>query len=95
MADLGISEQQATAVTELAKMMGSKTGDIVSQFKKYEPQLAELDLPITGFQAALIKNYTNGGYTPINKALRDDNWTPAQHAYVALTNKALMAMPKY
>ena len=87
MADLGISEQQATAVTELAKMMGSKTGDIVSQFKNYEPQLAELDLPITGFQAALIKNYTNGGYTSINKALRGDNWTPAQHAYVALPTR--------
>jgi hypothetical protein len=92
---LGISPQQAEGVVELAKMLGSKTGDLVEKFKSYAKAAENYGYPITGFQAALISNYSDGGYHEINKALRSGAWTPAQHAYVAMVNKALMAMPKH
>lgn len=95
MESLGISEQQAGAITELAKMMEAPTEDLVDLFKEYEKNIEHLKLPINGFQVALIKNYTNGGYTSINEALRTESWTPAQEAYASLLNKALMTMPKY
>lgn len=95
MHELGVSEQQAEGVATLAKMLGSSTGDIVEKFKGYAKQAEGLGYPITGFQCALIKNYSNGGYVEINKALRSGAWTPAQHAYVSMVNKALDGMPKF
>jgi uncharacterized protein len=95
MKELGITEQQAAGVSELAKMMGSKSGDIVSSFKKYAQEAEGYGYPITGFQCALIHNYSGAGFVDINKALRSGAWTPAQHAYVSMVNKALMAMPKH
>lgn len=95
MAELGISEQQAEGVVTLAKMLGAKTGDIVDAFKNYAKEAETLGYPISGFQCALIKNYSNGGYHAVNGALRSGAWTPAQHAYVSMVNKALMAMPAY
>lgn len=95
MDELGISPQQASGVAELAQMLGSSTGDIINSFKKYEEQAKSYGYPISGFQCALIKNYSNGGYTAINKSLRSGAWTLAQHAYVAMVNKALMGMPKH
>lgn len=95
MSELGISEQQAEGVNALAKMLGSTTGDIVESFKGYEKTASKYGYPITGFQCALIKNYSNGGYSAVNKALRSGAWTPAQHVYVSMVNKALMAMPKF
>lgn len=95
MSELGISEQQAEGVNALAKMLGSSTGDIVESFKGYEKIASKYGYPITGFQCALIKNYSNGGYSAVNQALRSGAWTPAQHVYVSMVNKALMAMPKF
>lgn len=95
MRELGVSEQQAEGVATLAKMLGSSTGDIVEKFKGYAKQAEGLGYPITGFQCALIKNYSNGGYVEINQALRSGSWTPAQHAYVSMVNKALDGMPKF
>jgi 8-oxo-dGTP pyrophosphatase MutT (NUDIX family) len=95
MDELGISAQQAEGVATLAQMMGSTTGDIVDHFKKYEAQAKQYGYPITGFQCALIKNYSGSGFAKINDVLRKGAWTPAQHAYVAMVNKALMGMPKH
>ncbi len=95
MADLGISAQQAEGMTALAQMLGSKTGDVVEKFKAFAKQAQGYGYPITGFQCALIKNYSNGGYSAVNSALRSGAWTPAQHVYVAMVNKALLAMPTY
>jgi hypothetical protein len=95
MEQLGISEQQAEGFNALAQMIGGKQADLVEKFKGYQSEAASLGYPISGFQAALIKNYSNGGYHEVNKALRSGAWSPAQHTYVAMVNKALMAMPKH
>jgi hypothetical protein len=95
MAELGISEKQAEGVVALAKMLGSSTGELVETFKTFEKQAASLGYPISGFQCALIKNYSDGGYHAVNQALRAGSWTPAQHMYVSMVNKALDKMPKY
>lgn len=93
--ELGISEKQAEGMSALAKMLGKSGTDLIGDFKQYETQAKNLGYPISGFQCALIKNYSNGGYHAINDALRKGAWTPAQHAYVSMANKALDAMPKH
>ncbi len=98
MKDLGITEQEAFGFGALAKMMshsGQSTHDLVEKFKVYEEEAKQYGYPISGFQCALIKNYSNGGYTEINSALRQGTWTEAQHVYVKLVNKAIKAMPAY
>lgn len=95
MEELGISDKQAEAVAELAKMLGSKSGDIVEHFKGYAEKAKAFGYPISGFQCALIMNYSNGGYHEVNAKLRSGSWTPAQHMYVSMVNKALMEMPKH
>ena len=93
---LGITDVEALGFTALAKMMGGSQTDVIKAFQKYENEAKQYGYPITGFQAALIKNYTNGGYTQINSALRDGvSWTAAQQVYVKLMNKALKSMPTY
>lgn len=95
MKSLGISDAEATGFHALAKMLGSSTGDVVAQFKSYEAKAKSFGYPITGFQAALISNYTNGGYRAINEALREGVVEEKQHVYVKLMNKALQAMPRH
>lgn len=95
MDELGISETEAYGFTALAKMMGGSTSDVINSFKSYEQQAKQYGYPITGFQAALIKNYTDGGYGHINAALRAGSWSAAQHVYAKLMNKALQQMPTY
>jgi hypothetical protein len=95
MADLGLNEQHAEGFNALAQMMGSDPHTLALNFKKYEAQAASHGYPITGFQCALIKNYSNGGYAAINKAMRSGAWTPAQHIYASMVNQALLAMPKH
>lgn len=95
MADLGINEQEAVGFNALAQMMGGNKADVVSTFKKYEDQAKALGYPITGFQAALIKNYSGSGYAHINPHLRSGSWTEAQHVYVKMVNKALKQMPTF
>lgn len=95
MKDLGINEKEAVGFVALAKMMGGKQADVVKSFQNYEAQAKEYGYPITGFQCALIKNYSDGGYQHINAALRSGTWTKAQHVYVKLVNKALAGMPRH
>jgi uncharacterized protein len=94
---LGISETEATGFDALVQMMGKDSGaDVIAQFKGFESQAKKLGLKnVTGFQYALIRNYIDGGYGSINKALRSGSWTPAQHVYARLVNKALDQFPKY
>jgi hypothetical protein len=95
MEDLGLSEQHAEGFNALAKMMGADPHTLAQNFKHYEKQAEKLGYPITGFQCALIKNYSNGGYSDVNKALRGHTWTPAQHVYASMVNQALLKMPKH
>jgi hypothetical protein len=95
MKELGITEQEAFGFTALVSMMGGKQADVVNSFKNYEKKAKAYGYPVTGFQAALIGNYTGSGYVEINKALRSGSWTEAQHVYVKMVNKALRAMPTY
>ncbi len=95
MKDLGITEQQAAGFLELAKMLGAKSEDLAQKFKHYEAEAKQYGYPITGFQSALIKNYSDGGYTQINAALRSGSWTPEQHVYASMVNKAIMRMPPH
>jgi uncharacterized protein len=93
---LGISDVEALGFTALASMIGGSQADVIKSFQKYENEAKQYGYPITGFQAALIKNYTNGGYSHINAALRDGvSWTAKQQVYVKLMNKALKAMPTF
>ena len=93
---LGISDVEALGFTALAKMIGGSQSDVIKSFKQYEEEAKGYGYPITGFQCALIKNYTNGGYRSINSGLRDGvSWTAAQQVYVKLMNKALKAMPTF
>lgn len=95
MDELGISEQQAEGVHGLAKMLGVSDKDLSSSFKKYGDQAKAHGYPLSGFEAAVIKNYSNGGYTQVNASLRAGAWTKAQHAYVAIGNAALSKMPAH
>lgn len=95
MQELGINEQEAYGFGALAKMMGGNQADLVSTFKSYEQEAKALGYPISGFQCALIRNYSGSGYASINEALRSGSWTEAQHVYVKMVNKALQGMPKY
>lgn len=95
MKELGISEKEAAAFNALGKMLGMGQGDLIAKFKEYEHTAKKHGYPITGFQAALIANYSNGGYGAINNALRSGAWTPAQHLYVKQVNDALKKMPPY
>jgi hypothetical protein len=77
-------------------MLGASSGkDVVAQFKKFEENAKSLGYPISGFQYALIRNYINGGYSGINKALRSASWTPAQHVYARMVNNAIEKLPKF
>lgn len=95
MDSLGINEQEAQGFHGLAEMLGASPKDLVNSFKHYEAQAKKHGYPISGFQAAIIANYTNGGYSSINQNLRQGSWTEKQHVYVKLMNKALQAMPAY
>lgn len=95
MVELGISEKEAEGFNALVKMLGGSTVDAVESFKGYEAKAKKYGYPITGFQSALISNYSNGGYAAVNAKLRSGAWTPAQHVYVKMVNKALAQMPAY
>ncbi len=95
MKEFGISAVEATGFVALAKMLGGNQNDVVASFKKYEEQAKSLGYPITGFQCALIKNYSDGGYVAINNALRSGSWSTAENVYVKMVNKALAGMPRY
>lgn len=95
MKELGITDQQATGFNALVDMYGGDAPALIEKFKKYENEAKAYGYPVTGFQAALIKNYSNGGYGAVNSALRSGTWTEAQHEYVRQVNKALRAMPSY
>lgn len=92
---LGITEQEAVGFNALVEMMGGTQADVIESFKKFETQAKAHGYPISGFQYALIRNYIDGGYAQINKALRSGNWAPQQHVYARLVNNALDKMPKY
>ena len=95
MADLGISETEATGFDALVEMVGGSSADVATQFKKYQNEAQSHGYPITGFQYALIRNYIDGGYSSINKALRSESWSAKQHVYARLVNNAIDKMPKY
>lgn len=95
MKDLGITEQEAEGFNALVSMLGKSQADVVKAFKGYEAEAKQYGYPISGFECALVKNYTDGGYSAVNKALRSGSWTVAQHVYVKMVNKALQAMPRY
>lgn len=97
MSELGISETEAMGFHALVQMHGhgNKTTDLVEKFKDYEEKAKKLNYPISGFQYALIRDYINGGYHDINKALRGTSLTPAQHVYTRLVNNALDKLPKF
>lgn len=95
MSELGINEAEALGFGALVKMLGGNQSDVIASFKTYENQAKSYGYPVTGFQAALIRNYTDGGYGAINSALRTGTWTVAQHVYAKMVNKALRAMPTY
>jgi phage-related protein (TIGR01555 family) len=94
---LGISETEATGFDALVEMMSesSSKADLIEKFKSYESAAAKLGYPISGFQYALIRNYINGGYKSINKALRSNSWSTPQHVYARLVNNAIDKIPKY
>ncbi len=92
---LGISETEAMGFNALVEMHGGPAADLVAKFKSYESDAAKLGYPISGFQYALIRDYINGGYVSINKALRGKALTPAQHVYTKMVNSALAKMPKF
>lgn len=95
MADLGINEAEALGFNALVSMLGGNKKDVVASFKSYEQKAQQYGYPISGFQAALISNYTNGGYSSVNAALRSGSWSVAQNVYVKMVNKALAKMPTY
>lgn len=95
MQELGIDENQAEGFIALAKMLGKSGHDLELEFKSYAAEAKGLGYPISGFECALIKNYSYGGYHAVNAALRSGAWTPAQHVYVGMVNKALAKMPTY
>jgi phage-related protein (TIGR01555 family) len=95
MKELGISEKEAEGFNGLVQMLGGSTSDVVKAFKSYETKVKGYGYPISGFQGALIANYSNGGYSAVNKALRSGSWTLQQHVYAKMINKALRAMPTY
>lgn len=95
MADLGIGEHDAEAFNALGKMLGMSNKDLTTAFKGYADKAKNLGYPISGFQAALIANYSNGGFHSINAAMRSGAWSPAQHLYAAKVNQALKSMPTY
>lgn len=95
MKDLGITEQEAEGFNALVQMVGGSTADVIKQFHGYEQEAKGLGYPISGFQAALVKNYSDGGYGAINGSLRTGSWTVAQHVYVKMVNKALAKMPAH
>lgn len=95
MKQLGLSATEAEAFSGLASMLGHSQETAIASFKQYQKKAESLGYPITGFQAALIANYSNGGYGSINKALRSGSWTKAQDLYVKQVNKALKSMPTY
>ena len=92
---LGISEVEATGFHALVSMLGGGAGDVIEKFKSYEKDAEKLGYPISGFQYALIRNYINGGYSGINKALRKGSTSTAQHVYTKLVNDALGKLPKF
>lgn len=97
MAELGISETEATGFEGLVEMIGkdSNAADIIQKFKGYQEQAAKLGYPISGFQYALIRNYINGGYKSVNGALRSGSPSIKQHVYARLVNNAIDKLPKF
>lgn len=95
MTALGINAQEAEGFDALVKMQGGQQKGVVEAFKSYEEKAAKFGYPISGFECALIMNYSNGGYTSVNKALRAGSLTGAQHVYTKMVNKALQKMPRY
>jgi uncharacterized protein len=95
MTELGLSETQAEGFSALVQMLGKGKEDAITAFKAHANEAKNYGYPISGFEAALIRNYSGNGFGKVNAALRSDKWTPAQHVYVAMVNKALKAMPTY
>jgi hypothetical protein len=95
MKELGITDQEAEGFGALVQMLGGKQADVVQAFKQYENEAKAYGYPLSGFEAALIKNYTDGGYSQVNAKLRSGSWTTAQHVYARMVNKALQKMPAY
>jgi hypothetical protein len=93
---LGITETEAVGFNSLLSMLGkSDSSDLIKQFQSYAEQAKKYDYPITGFQYALCRNYINGGYDSINKALRSGTMSQSQHVYTKMVNDALEKLPKY
>jgi hypothetical protein len=94
---LGISETEASGFDALVDMMSesSSKADLIEKFKSYQVAAEKLGYPISGFQYALIRNYIDGGYKAINKALRANSPSVAQHVYARLVNNAIDKLPKY
>lgn len=95
MKELGINQEQAEGFNALVAMLGKSTHDVSTMFQKYAKEAEQYGYPLTGFEAALVKSYSDGSYGAVNAALRSDKWTPAQHLYVAMVNRAVAKMPKY
>jgi hypothetical protein len=95
MDELGIGPDQAEGLSALAKMLGQSNADLALAFKSYEAKAKSYGYPLTGIECATVMSYSNGSYGAVNAALRSGAWTPAQHVYVSMVNKALDKMPKY
>lgn len=95
MQDLGINEQEAVGFNALVGMLGTTAAKTADLLKSYESKAKAAGLPISGFEAALIANYSDGGYIGVNTAMRHGSVTQAQHVYRKMVNKAILAMPKH
>jgi hypothetical protein len=94
MKDMGIDADQASAFMGLAKILGGDINDLTAAFKGHADKAKNYGYPISGFEAAVLMNYSASGYTKVNPALRDHTWSQEMHMYAKLGNEALQKMPK-
>jgi NACalpha-BTF3-like transcription factor len=96
---LGITEAEAVGFNALVEMHGpsykKNIPDLIEKFNEHQAEAEKYGYPISGFQYALVRDYIDGGYKAVNKALRSGSLSQAQHVYTRLVNDALTKMPKY
>lgn len=98
MKSLDISEEQYEGFKGLAKIVGGygvEMDKLVEKFQHFESEAKEYGYPISGFECALIKSYSNGTYGGVNSALRSGTWDEATHVYAKMLNSALKKMPAH
>lgn len=95
---LHASPEQAKAFAGLAQMVGGGTSNadhLIKKFQEFEKEAKDYGYPISGFECALVKSYSDGTYGDVNAALRKGSWTEQEHAYNKVLNSALRKMPPF